>query len=105
MLGRCESMLGRTELLELRLRRARSSLGSEGFKPVDFANIFRTSVKEMTPVSLPDKRAPAIADAGTAAVGTGDAGTAAVGTGDAGAACVDVDAAIAGGGCAGVVKD
>lgn len=86
ILARDESRLGRTELLELRLRLARCSLGSEGCKPVDFANMLRTSVNEITPVSLPERRAPAMADAGTAAVGTGEAGTAAVGTGDGGAA-------------------
>jgi hypothetical protein len=105
MLARDESRLGRTELLELRLRRARCSLGSDGCNPVDFANTFRTSVNEMTPVSLPERRAPAMADAGTAAVGTGDAGTAAVGTGDGGAACMGADAGTAGGGGAVPVND
>ena len=99
MLARDESILGRTELLELRLRRARCSLGSEGFRPVDFANMLRMSVNEMTPVSLPERRAPAIADAGTAAVGTGDAGTAAVGTGDCGGV---IGGAAGGGGSAGL---
>lgn len=102
ILARDESKLGRTELLELRLRLARCSLGSEGCKPVDFANMFSTSVNEMTPVSLPERRAPAMADAGTAAVGTGEAGTAAVGTGDGGAGA---NTGAAGGGGPAVVKD
>lgn len=67
-------MLGRTELLELRRRRALCSPGSPGFSPVDFANMLRTSVRETTPVSFPDRRAPAMAEAGTAAAGTGEGG-------------------------------
>lgn len=73
-LARDESRLGRTELLELRRRRARCSPGSEGFSPVDRANMLSTSVREMTPLSLPERRAPAMAEAGTAEVGTGDDG-------------------------------
>lgn len=60
------SRLGRIELLELRLLRARCSPGSDGCKPLDRANRFKISVSEMTPVSFPDKCAPAIAAAGTA---------------------------------------
>lgn len=72
-------MLGRTELLELLLRRARCSPGSVGCSPVNLANRLRISVKEMTPLSLPDMDAPAMADAGTdvartAGDGTGDGG-------------------------------
>ena len=67
-------MLGLMELLELRLRLARCASGSAGWSPVYFANMFRMSVREMTPVSLPDIRAPAMAEAGTAALGTGEAG-------------------------------
>lgn len=88
MLGLAESTLGRTELLELRRRLARCSPGSDGFRPVDLANMLRISVNEMTPVSLPDNRAPAMAEAGTddpAIV----AGTAATGTGEGGAAALD----------------
>lgn len=73
-LAREESKLGLTELLELRLLLARCSPGSDGFSPVDLANILRTSVRETTPESLPERRAPAIADAGTAAAVTGDGG-------------------------------
>lgn len=53
------------ELLELRLRRALCSPGSEGFRPDDRANKFKMSVSEMTPVNLPDKCAPGKAAAGT----------------------------------------
>lgn len=70
------SKLGRIELDELRRRLARCSLGSPGRRPVVLANMFRTSVKDMTPVSLPDSREPAKAEAGTAAAGAGDDGAA-----------------------------
>lgn len=86
MLARAESILGRTELLELRLRRARCSPGSAGLRPVDLANILRTSVREMTPFNLPEIRAPAIAEAGTEDVGTGETGRADAVFGDGGAA-------------------
>lgn len=69
MLARFESKLGRIELLELLRRRARCSLGSVGCKPENLANTLRTSVSEITPFNLPEMRVPAIADAGTAAVG------------------------------------
>ena len=73
------SKLGRTELLELRLRLARCSDGSDGFKPLDLANKLRTSVKETTPVSRPDRLAPGSAAAGTDAenpgLARGDCGT------------------------------
>lgn len=59
------SRLGRTELLELRLRRARCSPGSAGFNPVDRANRLRMSVRDTTPVSRPDRWAPGNAAAGT----------------------------------------
>lgn len=59
------SRLGRTELLELRRRRARCSPGSVGCRPLDRAKTFRMSVSEMTPVSLPERCAPGIAAAGT----------------------------------------
>lgn len=64
-LDRSDSTLGRTELLELRRRRALCSDGSEGCNPVDLAKMLRMSVSETTPMSFPDKRAPAIAGAGT----------------------------------------
>lgn len=68
------SRLGRIELLELRLLRARCSPGSVGRKPLDRANKFRISVNEMTPVSFPDRWAPAMAAAGTAFEGVGKTG-------------------------------
>lgn len=69
LLDRNASTLCRTELLELRRRRALCSHGSEGCSPVDFANALRISVSETTPISLPDSSAPAIAAAGTEATG------------------------------------
>ncbi|KAH6511551.1 hypothetical protein HBI81_243940 [Parastagonospora nodorum] len=60
---RALSMLLRI-LLELLLRCARlASSGSWGCSPLAFANSFRTSVKLMTPLSLPDRLAPLMADA------------------------------------------
>jgi len=59
------SKLGLTELLELLLRRARCSDGSEGLSPLDRANRFRMSVNDTTPVSRPDRLAPGIAAAET----------------------------------------
>lgn len=59
------SRLGRTELLELRRRRARCSPGSVGCRPLDRANTFKMSVRETTPVSLPERCAPGSAAAGT----------------------------------------
>jgi hypothetical protein len=60
---RALSMLLRI-LLELLLRRARlASSGSWGCSPLAFANRFKTSVKLMTPLSLPDRLAPLMADA------------------------------------------
>lgn len=57
------SMLRRI-LLELLLLRARlASSGSCGCRPLALAKRFRISVKLMTPLSLPDKLAPVIADA------------------------------------------
>lgn len=82
-------MLGRIELLELFLRLARWTRGSDGFNPVDLANVFRTSVKETTPLSLPDKRAPIIADAGTEAAIWGEGGA-------AGTPCVKLDGPVNG---------
>lgn len=74
-------MLGRIELLELFLRLARWTPGSDGFSPVDLANVFSTSVNETTPLSFPDIRAPIRAEAGTEAAICGDGGA-------AGAPCV-----------------
>lgn len=91
-LARAESKLGRTELLELLRRLARCSQGSDGCSPVDLAKMFKTSVNDITPVSLPDRRAPAMADAGTAVVGTGDGGAIPV----AGSPMLDLCAAISG---------
>lgn len=65
------SKLGLTELLELRLRLARCSDGSDGLSPLDLANRFKMSVNETTPDSLPE-----IFDPGSAPLGTGP------GTGD-----------------------
>lgn len=76
MLALAKSMLGRIELLELRRRLALCSPGSPGFKPVVLAKRFRTSVSEMTPVNLPERREPAKAEAGTATAGAGDGGAA-----------------------------
>src|SRR5512140_2493890 len=59
------SRLGRTELLELRLLRARCSDGSEGRRPLDFANRLRMSVRDTTPVRRPERRAPGSVEAGT----------------------------------------
>jgi len=51
-------------LLELLLRRARlASSGSWGCRPLALANKFRISVRLMTPLSLPDRLAPVIAEA------------------------------------------
>jgi hypothetical protein len=51
-------------LLELLLRRARlASSGSCGCKPLAFANKFRMSVRLITPLILPERLAPDIADA------------------------------------------
>lgn len=72
-------MLGLTELLELLLRRARCSPGSVGCSPVDLAKMFSTSVNEITPLSRPEMRAPAMAEAGTLACATGDCGAALAG--------------------------
>lgn len=66
------------ELLELLRRRARCSPGSDGRRPDDFANMFRMSVSEMTPVRRPERWAPGMAAAGTTLctwVGRGDCGT------------------------------
>ena len=57
--------MGRTEALELRLLLARCSLGSNGLRPLDFANKFRISVNDTTPVSRPESPAPGSAEAGT----------------------------------------
>lgn len=71
---RVESMLARMELLELFRLLALWAPGSIGFNPVDFAKELRISVRDTTPLSLPDKRAPIIADAGMAGDVCGDAG-------------------------------
>lgn len=74
-LGRDESRLGRIEELEDFLRLARCSPGSDGRKPVDLANKLRMSVRDTTPLNLPDRCAPGIAEAGTAGgPGMGDCG-------------------------------
>lgn len=57
--------MGRIEELELRLLLARCSLGSNGLRPLDFANRFRISVNDTTPVNRPDSPAPGSAEAGT----------------------------------------
>lgn len=62
MLGRPESRLGRTELLELLRLLARCSLGSDGFRPDDLANRLRMSVSDTTPDSRPDRCAPGSAE-------------------------------------------
>jgi hypothetical protein len=69
------SMLRR--MLELLLRRLarRASSGSCGLRPLTLANRFRISVRLITPLSLPDRLAPGIADAemaGAAAPESGD---------------------------------
>jgi hypothetical protein len=61
-----ESILGRMEELELRLRRDRLSFGLNGLRPDWRAKRLRMSVSEMTPVSLPEIRAPGKAEAETA---------------------------------------
>ena len=61
-----ESMLARIELVELFRRLALCAPGSVGFSPVDLAKELRMSVSDTTPLSLPDNRAPIMADAGTA---------------------------------------
>lgn len=83
-------MLARTELLELFLRLARCTPGSDGFNPVDLANALRISVKETTPLSFPDIRAPTMADAGTEAAIWGEGGA----TG--GVPCVKLDGPVNG---------
>lgn len=82
MLARFESRLGRIELLELLRRLARCSLGSDGCSPENLANTLRTSVSEMTALSFPEMRVPAMADAGTAVAGAAWGGTGEVGTVD-----------------------
>ena len=59
------SSVGRTEQLELRLLLALCSLGSNGLRPLVFANKFRMSVNDTTPVKRPDSPAPGSAEAGT----------------------------------------
>lgn len=50
-------------LLELDLRRAcRASSGSWGLRPLALANRLRMSVRLMTPLSLPERLAPGIAE-------------------------------------------
>lgn len=61
-----DSMLGLTELLELRRLRSRESLGRRGLRPDWRANRLRTSVNEMTPVRRPESRAPGFEAADTA---------------------------------------
>ena len=70
-------MLGLMEELELRLRRARLSLGLKGLRPDWRAKRFRISVNEITPVNRPEIRAPGKAEAetaGNAADNAGDVG-------------------------------
>ena len=70
-------MLGRMDELEDFLRLALCSLGSDGWRPVDFAKRLRMSESDITPVNLPDTWAPGIAEAGTAdGSGAGDWGAA-----------------------------
>lgn len=69
-----ESMLARIELLELLRRRARWCPGSLGCRPVDLAKVLSISVREMTPLNLPDIRAPIKLDAGTTGAICGDGG-------------------------------
>lgn len=61
-----ESMLGLIELLELRRRRSRESVGLNGFKPDCLAKRLSTSVSDITPVSRPDNLVPGRAAADTA---------------------------------------
>lgn len=63
---RAESILGRTELLELRRLRALDSFGLRGLRPDWRAKRFKMSVSEITPVKRPDIRAPGKAAAETA---------------------------------------
>lgn len=58
-------MLGRIELLELLRLRSRWSLGSRGCNPLWRAYRLRMSVREITPVSLPEIPAPGSVDAET----------------------------------------
>lgn len=60
-----ESMLALMELVELLRRLSRCAEGSMGLRPVALAKRLRMSVRDMTPVSLPDMRAPIMAAAGT----------------------------------------
>jgi hypothetical protein len=55
------SMLVRMLLELLRLLARRASSGSCGFSPLARANVFRMSVRLITPLSLPDRLAPGIA--------------------------------------------
>ena len=50
-----DSRLGRTLTLELRRRLERCSLGSDGLRPEDLANMLSMSVSETTPVRRPDR--------------------------------------------------
>lgn len=59
------SILGLTELLELRRRRRRSSDGSNGFRPDCLANKLSMSVSDTTPVRRPEICAPGRAAAET----------------------------------------
>lgn len=71
MLSRRPDMLSLRELSKLRLMlllldlllACRASSGSCGCRPLTLANRFSTSVKLTTPLNLPDKLAPEIADA------------------------------------------
>jgi hypothetical protein len=60
-----ESILGRTDMLELLRLLLLCSFGSEGWSPDWRANRFKTSVKDTTPVSFPEIRAPGRAAAET----------------------------------------
>lgn len=57
------SMLRRMLELLLRLRARRASSGSCGLSPLARANRLRMSVRLMTPLNLPERLAPGIADA------------------------------------------
>ena len=61
-----ESMLGLTELLELRRLRSRWSLGLNGLRPDWRPKRFKMSVRETTPVKRPEILAPGIEAAETA---------------------------------------
>jgi len=67
------SPLRRTFILDAELLRRlrRDSAGSAGLRPLARACRFKISVRLTTPTSLPDRRAPGTADAGTEGVRVG----------------------------------